>query len=331
MIGKSASTARSAGLLHLAVATFAVAAVAVVCTGSSRGAEASSIGDGAYPGSPPAFVTPAGGSAQVRPNAFGGSTTTLLRSNGSVFAIRESDDRGRPMSTVFNLDDGTGIEVDADYGEQAAGASPAFLTRTPRGHRNARRFLASCGADDENPSSFKWFSTLNWYWVASSTPGYLDRTNTLASLRNGHTEWVNNVTWCSTIPDVSSFNTLYQGTISAVFGQNGYNTIGWGSVADLHLSACPSGTIACTNTWFSGITATESDTRFDDTGIATWFNGAALGKYDVHSTMAHELGHSAGFGHVACYSNVMCQTRRTNDVSDRQLGKGDANENNAKY
>jgi hypothetical protein len=34
---------------------------------------------------------------------------------------------------------------------------------------------------------------------------------------------------------------------------------------------------------------------------------------------------------VACYSNVMCPTRRVNDISDRKLGKGDANENNAKY
>jgi hypothetical protein len=305
-------------------------AAAIVCTDLARGGSSPPGDVGVYPGHPPAFTLPLGGSQQALPNSLGGMTITLLRNDGSVYASRESDAQGRPLTTSFTLDDGTGVTVAATYSGVDGGASSARLRTHSRPPATTHRFLASCGTDDYTSLVYKWFSTLNWYWVSSSTPGYLNSANTLDSLRNAHTEWVNNVTWCPTIPDSSSFNTLYQGTISAVFGQNGYNTIGWGSVAGLHDPSCPSGSIACTTTWSSGSTATESDTRFD-TDFPTWWNGAAVGKYDVYSVMAHELGHSAGFGHVGSPSNVMYPNANTNDTSNRQLGKGDADGNNAKY
>jgi hypothetical protein len=281
-------------------------------------------------------VVPVGGSQIVRPDQQGGQSVTLLRADGSVFATQDLDPQNRPLETWFDLGNGESTSVDVTYGGpdrstvSLAANHRSAARRAASGDKHARLF-AYCGSDSENQRSDRWFTTMNWYWVSSSTPGYLNQTNTLTSLRDAHTEWVNNINWCF-LADFSTFSTAYQGTIGTNFGKNGINSVGWGSVAALGLPGCsgPSA-IACTESWDSGSTITESDTRFDDTGRTTWFNGNASGKTDVQSVMAHELGHSAGFEHVNDSSNVMYGTVFTGDVSDRELGRGDANEDNAKY
>jgi Matrixin len=277
---------------------------------------------GTFPGQPPPFVTPPGGSRVVQANEFGGEDVTLERADGSFFAVQVSDAAGRVLSARFDLGNGESTGVYATY----AGADRQLALRA-RPHRAA----ASCGNDARHALSVKWGSTMNWYWGSGSTPSYLDPTNTLSGLRAAHTEWTQVVDWCG-IGDSSSFNTSYQGTTTTGFGHNGKNTVGWGSVAALNLSFCSStSTIACTEWWASGSTIVESDTRFDNTGRTTWVNGSVSGKTDVQSTMAHEMGHSAGFDHVNDSTNVMYPTIFTNDTSNRKLGRGDANEDNAKY
>jgi Matrixin len=300
----------------LSALLLALAAVAVSAAAHGEGPAPT------YPGHPPPFVTPPGGSRSEQPNQFGGQDITLRRADGSVFATQSTDSAGRPLTTRFDLGNGDSTAVFATY----SAAQRALATRRPR-----RRLAASCGNDVRNSLSVKWGSRMNWYWGSGSTPGYLNLDNTLTSLRSAHTEWTNNVNWCG-IADSSSFTTAYQGTTTQGFGHNGINTVGWGSVAALNLSFCSApNTIACTEWWASGGTITESDTRFDNTGRTTWVNGAASGKTDVQSTMAHELGHSAGFDHVNDSTNVMYPTIFTNNTSDRKLGRGDANEDNAKY
>jgi hypothetical protein len=300
-------------------AALVLAAAAVAVSAAARGQGAPPT----FPGHPPPFVTPVGGTSTAQPNQFGGQDVTLRRGDGSLYATQSTDAAGRPLTTWFDLGNGASTAVSATY---SASSSRALATRRPRRH-----LAASCGNDSRNALSVKWGGSMNWYWVQSSTPGYLNLDNTLTSLRSAHTEWVNVVNWCG-IGDGSTFNTAYQGTIGTNFGQNGINSVGWGSVAALGLSFCSApNTIACTEWWASGSTITESDTRFDNTGRATWYNGAASGKTDVQSTMAHELGHSAGFDHVNDSTNVMYPTIFTSDTSDRELGRGDANEDNAKY
>lgn len=300
-------------------AALALAAAVVAVSAAARGAGPPPT----FPGQPPPFVTPAGGTRAAQPNQFGGQDVTLRRSDGSVFATQSTDSAGRPLTTWYDLGNGDATAVSATYG---ASSSRALATRRPRRH-----LAASCGNDVRNPLSVKWNSTMNWYWGSSSTPGYLNLDNTLAGMRAAHTEWTQVVDWCG-IGDSSSFNTSYQGTTTQGFGHNGINTVGWGSVAALNLSGCSSpNTIACTEWWTSGSSIVESDTRFDNTGRTTWVNGAVSGKTDVQSTMAHEMGHSAGFGHVNDSTNVMYPTIFTDDTSNRELGRGDANEDNAKY
>jgi Matrixin len=299
-------------------------AVGLVVIGLSAVAGAGSGGaattaDPPFPGFPPAFVAPPGGTTRVQQTSFG-TTTTLLRSDGSVYATEDADQQGRPLLSVFDLGNGQSTGIAASYGGPDAAATPRALSRA-----------SSCGNNTQNALGIKWSSTENWYFGSGSTPSYLNVANTLTGLRAAHTEWTQNVNWCG-IADNSSFNTSYQGTTTQGFGKNGINTIGFGSVAALGLSGCSSSsTIACTEWWNSGSTITEADTRLDNTGRATWVNGSVSGKEDVQSTEAHEMGHTAGFGHVSDSTNVMYPTIFTNDTSNRELGRGDANEDNNKY
>ncbi len=122
-------------------------------------------------------------------------------------------------------------------------------------------------------------------------------------------------------------NFTYQGTTTAQYGQNNTNTVGFG---DTSTTGCGYGALACTATWRSGSTIVEADTRLWN-GV-TWYNGAQAGKYDVQHAMAHETGHAIGFGesYTDC-TVVMCAYGSTNNTSNRLLGRGDANADNAKY
>ena len=165
---------------------------------------------------------------------------------------------------------------------------------------------------------------MNWYWNQGSTPGYLDLTKTLAALRGSRVEWESNVNWCF-IPDFSSMNFTYQVTTTATYGHNGINTVGWGDIA---AAGCP-GAAGCTRVESSGGTITEADTRLDSSG--TWSNVGAGNAADVQSVMAHESGHAIGFGHVSDSSEVMYTPIFLGDTSNRELGRGDADEDNSKY
>ena len=319
-----------AGLVGLATPVAAAATVGVVA-GKDRRDRASP----AVAGAPPPFVVPVGGSLHREEISGGGERTVLLRADGTLFAERETDFAGRPVRERYDLGHDRGVEVNADYVEEGSGDStaPAPAQSAPHGAaaRRPSANSASCGSDDQNPNADRWTTTLRWYWVSSSTPAYLDPTNTLASLRNAFTEWVTNENWCL-IADASALASSYQGTTVSAFGQNSTSTVDWGSIAALNLSGCSSpNTIGCTLRWFVGTQSVEADVRLDDTGRTTWYNGNASGKTDVQSLMAHEVGHMIAFGHVPDSTNVMYGTIYTNDVSNRKLGRGDANANNAKY
>lgn len=268
-----------------------------------------------YPVAPPPFVLPGSGRAVHAPNAFGGTTVSLYRADGSLFARRVLDAKGRILETAYHFPDGTGIAVSATYlGRREA---------RPRGPAGP---LASCGTDSQNFTGHFWTQTMNWYWNQGSTPGNLDLTLTLSALRGARIEWESNVNWCG-IADGSTMNFTYQGTTTASYGDNGINTVGWGNIAQ---TGCPAGSAACTRTeWDGSNHITEADTRMDASG--NWANNGAANYADVQSVMAHETGHAIGFDHVTTSSNVMYPTIFLGDTSNRELGRGDANEDNAHY
>src|SRR5205085_9394809 len=151
----------------VAVLVVAAAAVAVSAAALGQGPPPPT-----FPGQPPPFVTPAGGTRTAQANQYGGQDITLRRSDGSLYATQSTDSAGRPLTTWFDLGNGNATAVSATY---VASASRALATRRPRRH-----LAASCGNDTRNPLSVKWNSTMNWYWGSSSTPGYLNLDNTLA-------------------------------------------------------------------------------------------------------------------------------------------------------
>ncbi len=103
---------------------------------------------------------------------------------------------------------------------------------------------------------------------------------------------------------------------------DGANVAGWGNITAL----CGSSAVACSQTWLVGTSIVETDQEFS-TGYS-WCNGSCTN--DVQSIAAHETGHGIGFGHVNDSTNVMYPTVQSG-TSNRQLGKGDALEADAKY
>jgi hypothetical protein len=161
------------------------------------------------------------------------------------------------------------------------------------------------------------FTTFKWYFNAASTPSGMSVDTTETYLRNAHAEWYFNENWCR-IPDESSFLMAYAGRTTRGYGDNGRNTVGFGSGGEV---GCP-GSIACTrNEVLDGFTR-ESYTRLNSVEFR-FVNGRSRGKYDVWSIMAHELGHPLGCDDQATSdTNVMYFEGTANDIGDQLLGLG---------
>jgi hypothetical protein len=210
-------------------------------------------------------------------------------------------------------------EIDADYpASQGTGIQPA-LSNGP----------VKCGTDSENPGDRKWTGTMDW-WTNGSVPSLGNLSLTIQNIRNAHTEWTANQTWCSGISDNSSFSTSYQGMNNVSWGNDGISEFGFGDASKV---CSGTGLIGCTQTWYQcnivcGVV--EADIRLN--AGTPWQNGTSdPGSFDVWSVAAHEMGHAAQFGHVADDTNVMYNHLQPGNDSYRQLGKGDATENNSKY
>ena len=275
-----------------------------------------------YPGAPPPFTVPPGGS-ETDTAAPGGTTCVIRRADGTLYASAFQDAEGHVIQERYfdgNGDPMTEINAAGWLAPKSAGGStlpaPAAVSDV------------SCAADDENPGSARWTSTVDW-WLNHTIPSGLNGTNTISSMRSAHTEWTGNLTWCSGIGDSSNFHTSYQGRKDVSFGNDGYNLIGFGDTSKV-CSGAPAG---CEETWYSGGSPIEGDIRL--MASYPWSNlpNGSPGTFDVWYTTAHEVGRLAQFGHVNdSTQNVMDPSFTNNgDTSGRQLGKGDAKENNAKY
>lgn len=292
----------------------------------------------------PDFVVPPGGRSKVDPlPELAGSSTTLFRPNGSVYATQVADEKGRPVETTFYNDAGLPtVVIDADY--PAEGAVPAAPSGTasdegallasvqPAADPDA--WLAShiyCGDNEQDDGPNEWGGTMHWRINTGSIPSGINVDNTVTNLRGARITWEDNVTWCTSIGDSSSMNFTYDGTTTASYGSNGVSTVGWGEIDS---TACSSTAIACSRKDLMCVRVcviVEADIRFSDDH--DWINGQSSCCYDIKHVAVHETGHNIGFQHVSSTShNVMCDPcQRKNDTSGRKLGKGDANLNNSEY
>jgi hypothetical protein len=272
---------------------------------------------------PPPFVTPPGGTVASTRRPDGNVVVTLRRADGSMYATRELDAAGRIFDTEYFDSSGAAfMGVTADY-DASAVARHSVL--------GPRRAAADCGLDARNPISQKWLTGFNWYMVSSSIPANLTGPNALAALRAARVEWESNQSWCSWIGDSSSINFTYQGTIGPTpISNDGVNIVGWG---DTSAYCSGSNIVGCTVRWYGGNNnIVGADIRLNTVNV-TWSTASPTpsNREDVQSVMAHEIGHSIGFDHVSSSENVMWSIIPQGDASDRKLGHGDANENNAKY
>ena len=191
---------------------------------------------------------------------------------------------------------------------------------------------SGCSSTANNPAAVSWgFSPIGWQWNRNSFPASdTDLDSTLQALRNAHITWETNDNPCG-IADNSSLNFTYQGTTNegASFA-DGLSVIDYGEVSNISGSSTA---IATEATRFSALTgeAIESDIRFDNDVPWTNSPGTQSGQYDVESVAAHEVGHTALFGHVTGAGQTMRQGVDPGTTWKRNLGEGDARGNNSKY
>lgn len=156
----------------------------------------------------------------------------------------------------------------------------------------------------------KWgSSTFLWYFAKFTTPYYMSLDTTQTYLRNAHVQWYDNLNWCG-LPDTSVFAMAYGGETGYTFADNGWNTVDFGSMSAI---GCAPVT-ACTRVEHNGDPIIdESDTRMNSS--LSWINGQAPNKYDTWSVMAHELGHSLGFGDITILTTMSCGTKARRTAS----------------
>ena len=160
----------------------------------------------------------------------------------------------------------------------------------------------------------------------------MNRDAAIKAVRNGQSEWTNNINWCG-IKDQAKPPVSYEGTTSKnAVTQDGKSVVDWGSLKnDQNCSTAA----ACTFTYYDakGVPF-ESDIRFST--AYTWSTNGASGTLDIQSFAAHEVGHVLQFDHVTNAAkdqetNVMWPYFAKGDTSGRKLGRGDALEDNSHY
>jgi hypothetical protein len=263
----------------------------------------------------PAFAMPARGTVRARRLAGNWLRCTLYRRNGTRYALAYADARRRVLELRFFRRTGALlVSVDA-----ARAASPEEGQKV------------SCdSAAQASISDAYWRG--RWRWWIGATPTGLSADEVVNAVREAQREWTDNINWCG-YADEADPPTKYMGQTDKKVGQDGQNTIDWGSLEDDESCAAA---LACTFTWYSARgKPVESDIRFDT--ASKWAIGGGTGSaFDIQSVAAHEFGHVYQFDHVTDSSRndqttVMWPYVSPGDTSAHKLGKGDAQADNAHY
>ncbi|MBI2683905.1 MAG: matrixin family metalloprotease [Actinobacteria bacterium] len=271
-----------------------------------------------FAGRPPDFAVPAGGTIGRTTYVDGSEGVTLRRDDGSMFATGVLNADGNyEIIKYFDADGGLVQTVAATYADQ--------------GRRRVRGEQARCGANGQGTSGWKVTAQpFGWFITTGSIPSYLNRSRAIAAVRAGHGNWNSNGNTCG-IPDQSAMAWQYRGGANYSVGRNGRSSVGFGNTRALGGACAGLTVIACTLTWGANGRITESDTRFGTDVKFYAAPGFRPDGFDIEGVMTHEAGHSMGFEHVGDSDNVMSPSTSPGNNSNRSLGRGDANLNNAVY
>ena len=267
-----------------------------------------------FPGVP-TFAVPARGTARARRLAGNWLRCALYRPDGTRYAYAYADARRRVLELRFFRRTGAlRVSVDA-----AQAASPE------QGQKVSCDSAAQASIGDAY-----WRGKLRW-WIGA-TPEGLSADKVVEAVRDAQREWTNNINWCG-YADEADPPAEYMGRTDKKAGQDGQNTIDWGSLENDESCA---GALACAVTWYNlRGKPVESDMRFDT--ASKWAIGGSNGSaFDIQSVAAHEFGHVYQFDHVANSSQndqttVMWPYVSPGDTSAHKLGKGDAQADNEHY
>jgi Matrixin len=263
--------------------------------------------------------------SSTREATLTGEACELRRADGSLLA-RVLSEFGRRHRAEFYNDHGRILfHVNEDYSTPPGTFFGSKSRARPRAAAGAW-----CGNDVRAPEAYEWRFAINWYLNWNSIPADVDHALTEQAVRNAGTEWEINDSHCTWVGDSSSIDYAYQGHTTASVGRNGINSVGWGRVEDFGYG---SSILGIELTWYNDSMGwpDESDIRMDSDHL--WQNGNTRpDRWDVHHVAAHERGHTSQFAHVSDSSNVMEHyLGPVTNWSNRKLGLGDANANNAKY
>lgn len=270
-----------------------------------------------FPGEPPPFAPPAGGSQRMAASP-GGRQVEVRRADGSLLATGQVGPAGSVAEVRYYDEAGTLAIVISP-----ARSAPATSAR--------RGGAVRCGAESRASAGFRWSRfPIRWRVNLRRPPPRVSRGAARTAFIAARRTWARNDNYCR-IPDRSRVAFLLRGSTRAGVGRDGIGSVGFGAVDRLGGSCF--GAIACTITWTTGRVARESDILLDRTPPGGWFTAGRHRRSatDVQSVATHETGHMIGQDHVSTRSNVMFPSITRGDVSGRRLGRGDANANNAGY
>jgi hypothetical protein len=261
------------------------------------------------------FRTPAGGRAVRRALVRGFATCTLLRSDGSRFALLHSDSDDRVLGVAFYRRNGKLLSsVDSSYAVAAQDAAHV-----------------KCGSSSQAAIGLGFWKKTRKWWIGATAPG-LSSDAVVKAVRNAQSEWTNDINWCG-IKDQANPPASYEGkTSDDAVKDDGKSVVDWGSLANDQ--NCDQA-LACTFTWYDGSgKPLESDIRFNTE--FKWATNGSPSAVDIQTIAAHEIGHVLQFDHVTNSSKddettLMWPYFSAGDTTGRKLGHGEALADNSHY
>ena len=182
---------------------------------------------------------------------------------------------------------------------------------------------------------YRWASTYQWWFRASSTPGGVAVSNAERALRGA----TSNITFgrndCG-LADAVEVLASYQGRTDE--GTQVLSTGGCGSGEGKSVTSfgvLPAGFLGLTCAWFGGGVATESDMKLSTK--VTWrvvLPRTCSSIFSVEDAATHERGHAFGLAHVdeGAHGNLtMSPVMQACQTAETTLGLGDVRGLEAKY